>query len=47
MIVYLAGETLFVMILLQVFKNLKLFMKNKEPGNDLFDRLQVNIHFFC
>ena len=27
----------------QVFKNLKLFMDNKEPGDDLFDRLTVSI----
>ena len=26
----------------QVFKNLKLFMDNKEPGDDLFDRLNVS-----
>lgn len=26
----------------QVFKNVKLFMKNKEPGDDLFDRLNVS-----
>ncbi|XP_070967222.1 DNA topoisomerase I, mitochondrial [Oncorhynchus clarkii lewisi] len=25
----------------RVFKNLKLFMKNKEPGDDLFDRLNT------
>ena len=28
----------------QVFKNLKLFMENKEPGDDLFDRLTVSPH---
>ena len=28
----------------QVFKNLKLFMGNKEPGDDLFDRLTVSAH---
>lgn len=27
----------------QVFKNVKLFMKNKEPGDDLFDRLNTGI----
>ena len=27
----------------QVFKNLKLFMDNKEPGDDLFDRLTVSM----
>lgn len=27
----------------QVFKNLKLFMENKEPGDDLFDRLNVSV----
>ena len=26
----------------QVFKNLKIFMENKEPGDDLFDRLTVS-----
>lgn len=28
----------------QVFKNVKLFMKNKEGGDDLFDRLNVSNH---
>ncbi|UYV76959.1 TOP1 [Cordylochernes scorpioides] len=27
----------------QVFKNLKLFMENKQPGDDLFDRLNTGI----
>ena len=26
----------------RVFKNLQLFMENKEPGDDLFDRLSVS-----
>lgn len=26
----------------RVFKNLQLFMDNKEPGDDLFDRLDVS-----
>ena len=26
----------------QVFKNLQLFMENKEPDDDLFDRLNVS-----
>jgi DNA topoisomerase I len=26
-----------------VFKNLKIFMESKEPGDDLFDRLDVCI----
>ena len=26
----------------QVFKNLRLFMDNKDPGDDLFDRLTVS-----
>ena len=26
----------------QVFKNLRLFMENKDPGDDLFDRLTVS-----
>lgn len=26
----------------QVFKNLKLFMENKQPGDELFDRLNVS-----
>lgn len=29
-------------LVLQVFKNLKLFMQNKDPGDDLFDRLTVS-----
>lgn len=28
----------------RVFKNLQLFKENKEPGNDLFDRLNVSIY---
>lgn len=28
--------------LFQVFKNLQLFMENKEPDDDLFDRLNVS-----
>lgn len=27
----------------RVFKNLQLFMENKKPGDDLFDRLTVGI----
>ena len=27
----------------RVFKNLQLFMENKEPGDDLFDRLNVSL----
>jgi len=27
----------------RVFKNLQLFMENKQDGDDLFDRLNVNI----
>lgn len=27
----------------QVFKNLQLFLENKQPGDDLFDRLNVRI----
>jgi len=26
----------------RVFKNLQLFMENKKPGDDLFDRLSVS-----
>ena len=26
----------------QVYKNLKLFKENKDPGDDLFDRLTVS-----
>lgn len=26
----------------QVFKNLKLFLENKQPGDELFDRLNVS-----
>lgn len=34
----------------RVFKNLQLFMENKQPGDDLFDRLNVSLKelgFFC
>lgn len=27
----------------RVFKNLQLFMDNKQPGDDLFDRLNVSV----
>lgn len=27
----------------RAYKNLKLFMENKQPGDDLFDRLNVSI----
>lgn len=27
----------------RVFKNLQLFMENKQPGDDLFDRLNVSL----
>lgn len=27
----------------RVYKNLRLFMENKQPGDDLFDRLNVSI----
>ena len=30
------------MLFLQVFKNLKLFKKGKQDGDDLFDRLSVS-----
>lgn len=30
-------------ITFQVFKNLQLFMENKQPEDDLFDRLNVSI----
>lgn len=32
----------------RVFKNLKLFMESKKPGDDLFDRLNVSfsINYF-
>lgn len=29
----------------RVFKNLQLFMENKRPGDDLFDRLNVSTVF--
>lgn len=29
----------------RVFKNLQLFIENKQPGDDLFDRLNVSISF--
>ncbi|XP_072290841.1 DNA topoisomerase I, mitochondrial isoform X2 [Eucyclogobius newberryi] len=32
-----------VPIIKKVFKNLKLFMENKEPGDDLFDRLNTQM----
>jgi len=31
--------------MLQVFKNLQLFMEDKEPEDDLFDRLNVSSLF--
>ena len=31
----------------RVFKNLQLFMENKQDGDDLFDRLNVNYRFVC
>lgn len=31
--------------MLQVFKNLQLFMEDKEPEDDLFDRLNVSCRF--
>ena len=35
----------------RVFKNLKLFMENKKPGDDLFDRVDVRLSYlfgiFC
>lgn len=34
---------IFVVFSIQVFKNLKLFMENKQEGDDLFDRLNVSI----
>ena len=30
----------------QVFKNLGIFMKDKEPGDDLFDRLTVSWYHY-
>lgn len=30
----------------RAYKNLKLFMENKQPGDDLFDRLNVSIIFY-
>ncbi|XP_051237512.1 DNA topoisomerase I, mitochondrial [Dicentrarchus labrax] len=32
-----------VPVIRKVFKNLKLFMENKQPGDDLFDRLNTNM----
>ncbi|CAL1595391.1 unnamed protein product [Knipowitschia caucasica] len=32
-----------VPVIKKVFKNLKLFMENKEPGDDLFDRLSTQL----
>uniref|UniRef100_A0A3Q4AAV0 DNA topoisomerase I n=1 Tax=Mola mola TaxID=94237 RepID=A0A3Q4AAV0_MOLML len=32
-----------VPIIKKVFKNLKLFLENKQPGDDLFDRLNTNM----
>lgn len=34
---------MFADFLCQVFKNLQLFLENKQPGDDLFDRLNVRI----
>jgi DNA topoisomerase-1 len=30
----------------RVFKNLQLFMENKNGGDDLFDRLSVSVDYF-
>uniref|UniRef100_A0A3B4ZUZ4 DNA topoisomerase I n=1 Tax=Stegastes partitus TaxID=144197 RepID=A0A3B4ZUZ4_9TELE len=32
-----------VPVIRKVFKNLRLFMENKQPGDDLFDRLNTNV----
>lgn len=37
----------FVCIYFQVFKNLKRFLENKQPGDDLFDRLNVSVSLNC
>lgn len=37
----------FVPVEKKVFKNLNLFMKRKQDGDDLFDRLTVSISFVC
>lgn len=37
----------FALLSRQVFKNLGLFMKRKQAGDDLFDRLTVSILFVC
>ena len=34
------------LFLFQVFKNLKLFMNNKQGGDDLFDCLNVSLHLW-
>ena len=39
------NDLIFVLLLWQVFKNLNLFMKGKQGGDDLFDRLSVSILF--
>lgn len=31
----------------RAYKNLKLFMENKQPGDDLFDRLNVSSFSIC
>lgn len=33
----------FTCISFQVFKSLKLFLENKQPGDELFDRLNVSL----
>lgn len=33
--------TSFLLVFNQVFKNLQLFLENKQPEDDLFDRLNV------
>lgn len=32
-----------LLVVCQVFKNLQLFLENKQPGDDLFDRLNVRM----
>lgn len=34
-----------LLLIFQVFKNLKLFLENKQPGDELFDRLNVSTAF--
>jgi len=41
-LLYECIDSVLTYIFLQVFKNLEIFKQNKQPGDDLFDRLSVS-----